>query len=101
MVSAEVSYIVSVLNIHTKEIELTMTSLQRTPESFVWVAIDVAKDRHEALIDAPCWRTRKRIRIQNRAEDFRAFAEFLHSLGLPVRIGFEPTSNYHRAPAYF
>ena len=30
-----------------------MTNPQSTPESVVWVAIDVAKDSHEALIEAP------------------------------------------------
>jgi transposase len=78
-----------------------MTIMQSTLEAFVWVGIDVAKDRHEALIEAPGWRSRKRVRVQNAAGDFRAFAEFLHSLRFPVRIGFEPTSNYHRALAYF
>jgi transposase len=38
---------------------------------------------------------------KTRPEEFRAFAEFLHGLALPVRIGFEPTGNYHRALAYF
>ena len=78
-----------------------MTTEQSTPEAFVWVAIDVAKDRHEALIEAPGWRSRKKFRVQNTAEEFRSFAAFLHSLGSPVRIGFEPTGNYHRALAYF
>jgi transposase len=78
-----------------------MTNPQSTPEAVVWVAIDVAKDRHEALIEAPGWRSRKKFRVQNIAEEFRAFADFLHSLGSTVRIGFEPTGNYHRALAYF
>lgn len=78
-----------------------MTKPQSTPEAVVWVAIDVAKDRHEALIEAPGWKNRKKFRVQNTAEEFRAFADFLHSLGSPVRIGFEPTGNYHRALAYF
>jgi transposase len=78
-----------------------MTNQQSTPGAIVWVAIDVAKDRHEALIEAPGWRSRKKFGVQNTAEAFHAFAEFLHSLGLPVRIGFEPTGNYHRALAYF
>jgi len=78
-----------------------MTNPQSTPEAVVWVAIDVAKDRHEALIEAPGWKSRKKFRVQNTAEEFRAFAEFLHGLALPVRIGFEPTGNYHRALAYF
>ncbi len=78
-----------------------MTNLQSTTEAVAWVAIDVAKDHHEALIEAPGWRSRKKFRVQNTAEEFRSFAEFLHSLALPVRIGFEPTGNYHRALAYF
>lgn len=44
MVGSEVSYTVSVLNIHTGD-EPTMTILQTTPETIVWVAIDVAKDQ--------------------------------------------------------
>src|SRR5579864_117880 len=78
-----------------------MTKPQSTPEAVVWVAIDVAKDRHEALIEAPGWKSRKKFRVHNTAEEFRAFADFLHSLGFIVRIGFEPTGNYHRALAYF
>jgi transposase len=78
-----------------------MTNPQSTPEAVVWVAIDVAKDRHEALIEAPGWKSRKKFHVQNTAQEFRAFAEFLHGLALPVRIGFEPTGNYHRALAYF
>ncbi len=78
-----------------------MTNPQSTPEAVVWVAIDIAKDQHEALIEAPGWKGRKKFRVQNTAEEFRAFAEFLHGLALPVRVGFEPTGNYHRALAYF
>jgi transposase len=78
-----------------------MTKPQSTPEAVVWVAIDIAKDRHEALIEAPGWKSRKKFRVQNTAEEFRAFADFLHGLGSAVRIGFEPTGNYHRALAYF
>ncbi len=78
-----------------------MTNQQSTPEAVVWVAIDIAKDRHEALIEAPGWRSRKKFRVQNTAAEFQAFADFLHGVGLPVRIGFEPTGNYHRAFAYF
>jgi transposase len=96
----KVSCTVSVFSIHEGD-RLTMTDPQITPEAVVWVAVDVAKDKHEALIEAPGWKSLKRFRVQNSREEFRAFAEFLHSFGLPVRIGFEPTGNYHRALAYF
>ena len=78
-----------------------MTNSQSTPEAVVWVAIDIAKDWHEALIEVPGWKNRKKYRVRNTAQEFRAFADFLHSSGFPVRIGFEPTGNYHRALAYF
>jgi transposase len=78
-----------------------MTNSQSTPEVVVWVAIDVAKDCHQALIEAPRWKSRKRFRVQNTAAEFRAFADFLHGLGFTVCVGFEPTGNYHRALAYF
>src|ERR1700722_5189710 len=78
-----------------------MTNPQSTLEAVVWVAIDVAKGRHEALIEAPGWKNRKKFRVQNTAQEFRAFADFLHSLGSSTRIGFEPTGNYHRALTYF
>ena len=63
-----------------------MTNPQSTPEAVVWVAIDVAKDRHEALIEAPGWKSRKKFRVQNTAEEFRAFAEFLHGLACPFEL---------------
>ena len=53
-----------------------MTNSQRTPEAVIWVAIDIAKDRHEALIEAPGWKSRKKFRLQNTAEEFRAFERF-------------------------
>ena len=53
-----------------------MTIMQSTLEAFVWVAIDVAKDRHEALIEAPGWRSRKRVRVQNAAGVFVLLQSF-------------------------
>jgi hypothetical protein len=75
-----------------------MTNPQSTPEAVVWVVIDVAKDRHEALIEGPGWKSRKKFRVQNTAEEFRVFAEFLHGLALPVWIGFEPTHHGYENP---
>jgi transposase len=77
-----------------------MTNPHSTPVAVVWVAIDVAKDRHEVLIELPGSKSRKRFRVQSAAEEFRAVAEFLYSLNLAVRIGFEPPGNFHRALAY-
>jgi hypothetical protein len=47
----KVSCTVSVFSIHEGD-RLTMTDPQITPEAVVWVAVDVAKDKHETLIEA-------------------------------------------------
>lgn len=78
-----------------------MSLSQPTQTPTVLVAIDVAKLRHEVLIEALGWRSRKRLVLANTAIEFRRFAEYLHSLRHPVRIGFEATGNYHRPLAHF
>ena len=78
-----------------------MTVQQSMPESSILVAIDVSKLRHDILIDAPGWRSRKRLVVPNRADEFHHFAEYLHSLNRPVRIAFEATGDYHRGLAHF
>lgn len=78
-----------------------MTVQQGTPESAVLVAIDISKLRHDVLIEAPGWRSRKRIVVPNDAAEFRHFAAYLHSLNRPVRIAFEATGDYHRGLAHF
>jgi hypothetical protein len=78
-----------------------MTVQQGTPESAVLVAIDVSKLRHDVLIAAPGWRSNKRLIVPNRADEFRHFAEYLHSLDRPVHIAFEATGDYHRGLAHF
>jgi transposase len=74
---------------------------QTTPPPTILVAIDVAKLRHEVLIEAPGGKSRKRLVLTNTAAEFRRFADYLHSLQYPVRIGFEATGNYHRPLAHF
>jgi transposase len=78
-----------------------MTVPQGTPDSAVLVAIDVSKLRHDVLIEAPGWRSRKRLVVPNQAEEFRHLVEYLHSLRRPVRIAFEATGDYHRGLAHF
>jgi len=58
------------------------TIVQSTPQTLVWVAIDVAKDRHEALIEAPgLAQPKEGPCAETRLRDFRSFAAFLHILG--------------------
>ena len=78
-----------------------MPILQSTQEPAVLVAIDIAKSRHEVLMEAPGWKSRKRLVLLNTAVEFRRFADYLHTLRHPVRIVFEATGNYHRPLAHF
>jgi hypothetical protein len=64
-----------------------MIVVQSTLEALYGWAPMGLEDRHEALIEAPCWCSRKPARMRNAAEDFRPFAEFPHSLvSCPDRI---------------
>ncbi len=66
----------------------------------ILVAIDIAKARHEVLIAIPGKKRRRRLTVLNRLDDFKRLATSLASFGLPVRVAFEATGNYHRAIAY-
>jgi transposase len=64
------------------------------------VAIDISKHRHEVLIGIPRRTRRRRLTVMNTLEDFKRLSTALASYGLPVRIGFEATGNYHRTLAH-
>jgi len=78
-----------------------MPNVQSTQSPVVLVAIDIAKLRHDVLIEAPGWKRRKRLVLLNTAVEFRRLADYLHSLHMPVHIVFEATGNYHRPLAHF
>lgn len=78
-----------------------MTTGHPTPEDAApgtWVAIDIAKEAHVALIAHGG--KRERYRVENTAHDFDRFVAHLSSLPQPVRIAFEPTGVYHRPLGY-
>jgi transposase len=64
------------------------------------VAIDISKHRHEVLIAMPGKKRRRRLTIENSLEDFQRLSRLLQDYGLPARIGFEATGNYHRPLAH-
>jgi len=66
----------------------------------VLVAIDIAKVKNDVLLEVPQG-VRKKFIVANKARDYREFADYLRSLGLPCLIGFESTGNYHRPLAYY
>src|SRR3984957_10227958 len=77
-----------------------MITTQFTPPQAALVAIDIAKNRHEVLIDPGAGMRRRRLSVlNNRAEHDRLVAT-LCDLGKSVIVGFEPTGNYHRVLAH-
>ena len=61
---------------------------------------DISKHRHEVLIAAPGKTRRRCMTITNTTDDFMRLIAILRDYGLPVRIGFEATGNYHRVLMY-
>ena len=61
-----------------------------------WIAIDIAKDFNAVLSETKSGK-RQHFRIANSAQDHDRFIAYLRSLPAPCLVGFEATSNYHRA----
>jgi hypothetical protein len=78
-----------------------MTENNHTPQRPTLVAVDIAKNHHEVLIEPPSPGRRRRIRVANNRQDFEHLAGYLRGLRSSVLIGFEATGNYHRPLAYF
>ena len=77
-----------------------MTKIEHTSDTRVLVGIDISKHRHEVLIAVPGKTRRRRMTITNSTDDFMRLITILREYGLPVRIGFEATGNYHRVLMY-
>jgi transposase len=60
-----------------------------------WIAIDVAKDFNAVLSETKEGK-RQHFRMANSAADHERFIAF-SDLAAPCLVGFEATSNYHRA----
>jgi len=69
-------------------------------KEFTLVAIDVAKARHDILIQFPSGK-RKKLKITSTAKDYHTFIQDLKSLGTPCIVGLEATADYHRTIAYY
>jgi transposase len=64
------------------------------------VAIDIAKYRHEVLIEVPGRARRRRLTVLSNKADYDRLIEALAAYGGSVLIGFEATGDYHRGLAY-
>ena len=77
-----------------------MTELNPTPAPATLVAIDIAKHRHEVLIEAPGHQRRRRLTILSNKAEYDRLVATLMAHASPVLIGFEATGDYHRGLAY-
>lgn len=77
-----------------------MTASDSTARSRILVAIDIAKAKHEVLVELPNGKRRKMI-VRNQLSDFRQLAAYLKRLDGALEIALEPTADYHRNLAYF
>ena len=78
-----------------------MTVSNDTPQRVTLVAVDIAKNYHDVLIQPPPPGRRRHVRVANNRQDFEHLAGYLQGLKSSVLIGFEATGNYHRPLAYF
>jgi transposase len=77
-----------------------MTPISEFSTGVIFVAIDVAKQVHEVLIEPPEG-GRQLWRMVNCHRDYVALQQRLQAFQAPVLIGFEATGTYHRSLAYF
>ncbi len=76
---------------------MTTTNDKQQPTTFV--AIDIAKFRHEVMIEPP-GQKRYRLTILNERAEHDRLIDHLRSCPAPVAVCFEPTGDYHRAIAW-
>jgi transposase len=77
-----------------------MTRPKSTPPEAALVAIDVAKNRNEVLIEAVRGGHRRRMTILNTRADHDKLVTSLQAMQKPIVVGLEPTGNYHRVLAH-
>src|ERR1700687_5213715 len=69
-----------------------MTDSHTTPEAAILVAVDIAKDHNELLIELRARRDRhRRFRVANTLEEYKRLVAYLRQLDAPALIGFEAT----------
>ena len=77
-----------------------MTATDSIARPRILVAIDIAKAKHEVLVELPTGKRKKMI-VRNQLSDFRQLAGYLKRLDGAPEIALEPTADYHRNLAYF
>ena len=77
-----------------------MTKLINNTNPCLLVAIDVAKSKHDILIEYQNG-SRKKLRIMNNLVDFNSLYERMKKTKSDIVVGLKATGHYHRPIAYF
>jgi hypothetical protein len=64
-----------------------MTASQCTSNGMTLVAIDIAKDGHDVLIEPPPPARRRRFKMANTVADYQRLADYLGNTAAPALIG--------------
>ncbi len=75
-----------------------MTKLCSTPAGAVLVAIDMAKNRQEVLIERPEGGRRRRMSVLATKANYDGLAEQLTAIGRPIVVGFEAVNDTVKIP---
>ncbi len=77
-----------------------MTDMANSSTNRVFIAIDIAKKSHDALI---CWSSgkRKRIKFLNSLSGYQQLLDLADAQPESIHVAFEPTADYHRNIAYW
>ena len=78
-----------------------MTKAESTRKRTILVAVDIAKNHNEVLIESAAPVRRRHFRVANTLADYQRLAEYLRGHSRSAVVGFEATGNYHRPLAYF
>ncbi len=77
-----------------------MKRFSKTANTPVWVAVDIAKAKHEVLIERADGK-RIGLTVANTQSDFEKLATHLSTLAKACEVALEPTGDYHRPLANF
>ena len=70
-----------------------MTDSHTTPEAAILVAVDIAKDHNEVLIELRDRHNhRRRFRVANTLEEYERLVAYLRQFDAPALVGFEATA---------
>ncbi|HIE54938.1 MAG TPA: IS110 family transposase [Chromatiaceae bacterium] len=77
-----------------------MTEMNNCSTRCVLIAIDIAKQSHDALIESPSGKI-KAVKIRNSLEGYQQLLALVKTEGVAIQAAFEPTADYHRNIAYW